>query len=66
MTDVREKVIERLAKKIGLRAKIDAKCCDCIYDGYAEGTWRKQVENCTSSDCPLFTIRTKSKGVGNA
>jgi len=62
MSDVRANVIERLSKKGGFRAKIDAKCCDCLYDSHAEGSWRKQVENCTSPDCPLFPIRTKSRG----
>jgi len=54
------KTINRLASKAGLRGKIDAKCAECIYDPYSEGTWRKQVEKCTSRTCPLFPIRTKS------
>jgi len=52
--------ISRLTSKAGLRGKLDAKCCECIYDPYQEGTWRKQVENCTSLTCPLFNVRTKS------
>jgi len=52
--------IDNLACKPGLRGKIDAKCCECIYDPYQEGTWRKQVENCTSMACPLFPIRAKT------
>ena len=52
--------IDNLARKPGLRSKIDAKCCECIYDPYQEGTLRKQVENCTSMACPLFPIRAKT------
>ena len=59
--ELRQSVIHRLVKKGGLRAKIDAKCCECIYDPYAEGTWRKQVENCTSFTCPLYEVRPKSE-----
>lgn len=54
--------IERMAKKAGLRAKIDAKCFECIYDPTQEGTWRKQVEKCASRVCPLFTVRPGSRG----
>jgi len=45
-----------------LRAKIDAKCSSCIYDSHAEGSWRKQVENCTSYDCPLYPVRPMTTG----
>ncbi|MGB1428680.1 MAG: hypothetical protein ACPG62_10285 [Cycloclasticus sp.] len=53
----RDKTIRKLASKPGLRGKIDAKCCECIYDPYQEGTWRLQVEKCTSPACPLFSVR---------
>ncbi len=56
-------VINRVASKPGLRGKIDAKCCECLYDPYAAGSWRKQVELCTSISCPLYDVRTKSKQV---
>lgn len=56
----RERVINRLLKKPGLRSRIDAKCCECIYDPYETGTWRKQVELCTSPTCPLFEVRPMS------
>ena len=56
------KVINRLVKKGGLRALVNAKCYDCTYDALAPGTWRKQVENCPSVDCPLFSARPKSGG----
>jgi hypothetical protein len=53
----RSATISRLIKKGGLRARIDAKCCECIYDPLSEGTWRKQVENCVSLACPLYEVR---------
>ena len=62
-SDAYVKTIKRLVSKVGLRGKIDAKCCECIYDPYSEGTWRKQVENCTSCSCPLFSVRTKSNAL---
>lgn len=49
--------IQNLGNKAKLRAKIDAKCRECIYDPYAEGTWRKQVENCPCYKCPLYSVR---------
>jgi hypothetical protein len=51
-------------KKVGLRAAINAKCKDCIYDPLSGlGTWRQQVEGCTCTDCPLWPVRPKSSGV---
>ena len=44
-------------KKPGLRASINAKCKDCIYDNLGEGNWRQQVSACTSEDCPLYAVR---------
>ncbi len=58
----KQKVIDRLVKKGGLRALVDAKCCDCCYDELDAGTWRKQVEKCPIVDCPLFSVRPKSAG----
>jgi len=52
--------IHKLASKPGLRGKIDAKCYECIYDHYDEGSWRKQVEKCTCMTCPLFSVRARS------
>lgn len=41
-----------------LRAAVNAKCRSCIYDpGSGNGTWREQVEACTSSNCPLHAFR---------
>jgi hypothetical protein len=37
---------------------INDKCKDCIYDSHAPGTWREQVELCTSEkSCPLWPYR---------
>ena len=46
---------------MGMRAAIDAKCRDCIYDPLAGGTWRAQVEACTATDCGLFPYRPRSR-----
>ena len=40
-----------------LRAAINAKCRECIYDPHDRGTWREQVERCTGYSCPLFDVR---------
>lgn len=58
---------KRVYKKPGksLRAAIDAKCKECIYDPLSGcGTWREQVEACSSPDCPLFPHRPVSRGIG--
>jgi hypothetical protein len=44
-----------------LRASIDAKCRDCIYDDAEPGGWRQQVEACTVTACPLYEVRCRSK-----
>ncbi len=63
-TDIRDilrnRIVDREGRKPGLRGKIRAFCCHCIYDPYSEGTWLKQVENCTSAHCPLFSVRPVS------
>ena len=62
-TDQRQKLLEKLGRKAGLRSKVDAKCVECIYDPYQPGSWRKQVENCTAPDCPLYRVRPVSGSV---
>jgi hypothetical protein len=43
---------------MSLRKAINAKCKECIYDpAPGNGTWRQQVEACTSPKCPLYPIR---------
>ena len=36
---------------------IDAYCKECGYDDLSQGTWRKQIEECTVTHCPLFEWR---------
>lgn len=49
-----------------LRAAITAKCKSCIYDELSSGTWRKQVEDCTSEkSCPLWPVRPKTTKTTN-
>lgn len=48
--------------KRSMRAAIDAMCKQCIYDPHCgSGTWRQQVEACTSTNCPLFDYRPKAR-----
>lgn len=59
--NLRDKLISREKEKNGMRGKVNAKCIECIYDGECGvGTWRQQVEACTSFDCPLHDIRPTS------
>jgi len=55
-------MVKKTANKPHLRDKVDAKCRECIYDSHSDGSWRKQVENCTCSACPLFSVRPVSAG----
>ena len=46
---------------VSLRKSINAMCRECIYDSNGGGgTWRQQVEACTSPKCPLFAVRPVS------
>ena len=45
---------------MSLRAAINAKCKDCIYDDCAPGNWRQQVTECTIRTCSLWEYRPKS------
>ena len=62
MRDKRQEKVDALVAKGGMRALINAKCCECIYDPdfRGAGTWRKQIEDCTSKNCPLYAIRPKT------
>lgn len=45
-----------------MRAAINAKCKDCIYDPLSgQGNWRQQVTACTATDCSLWPLRPISK-----
>ena len=55
-------LVAKLVGKAGLRGKVDAKCIDCIYDPESGGgTWKQQVEACTVTSCPLYTVRARSE-----
>jgi hypothetical protein len=44
--------------RLSLRSAIDAMCRYCIYDpGGGNGTWREQVQACSSANCPLHPVR---------
>lgn len=58
----RQKVIDQELRKGGLRGRVNAMCASCIYDPYGgDGTWREQVEICTSYTCPLYDVRPVSR-----
>jgi hypothetical protein len=64
--DYKEHLIARESDKPGMRGKVNAKCIECIYDDIGGGgSWRKQVENCTSTGCPLYQIRPVRLGSDN-
>ena len=45
---------------MSLRRAINKKCRECIYCPLTgTGSWRLQVENCTSISCPLWAVRPK-------
>jgi hypothetical protein len=44
--------------RLSLRAAINAMCKSCLYDpGNGNGAWREQVQGCSSSNCPLHSVR---------
>ena len=50
-------------EKRSLRAAINHKCKECIYDAIGgAGTWREQVTACTSKACPLYPVRPLTTG----
>ena len=59
-SDYKKKLIHKLVRKPGLRGKVDANCIECIYDPFDKGSWRFQVDKCTSPGCPLFSVRPKT------
>lgn len=49
---------------MSLRAAINAKCRECIYDPKSGmGNWRQQVEGCSVTQCALWPVRPTSRGV---
>lgn len=55
----KQEIIHQQLEKGGFRGPINAKCVECIYDPETKGTWRHQVQACTSKECPLFPVRPK-------
>lgn len=50
-----------------LRAAINAMCRSCLYDpGNGNGGWREQVEGCSSSNCPLHSVRPSPVRAGKS
>ena len=47
-------------KRPSLKRAIWAMCKDCIFDPMGGGSWRQQVERCTSPECPLYEVRPRS------
>jgi hypothetical protein len=58
----------RMGGRPSLRSAINAMCRYCIYDpGGGNGTWREQVQGCSSANCPLHPVRPltfKAKSIG--
>lgn len=67
MADRKQELIEKLMSKPGRAGAINAMCAMCIYDPDALGcgSWRKQVEDCTSTTCPLYAYRPRTTGSKN-
>jgi hypothetical protein len=49
------------APRPSLRKANRAMCRDCIHDPLGAGSAARQVENCTSTECPLFQVRPRLK-----
>ena len=45
------------APKMSRTKALNEFCKSCIYDKAADGTWREQVESCTSQHCALWQHR---------
>lgn len=62
--DKKMALVKKLKSKKGRAAAVNAMCCECIYDPEALGcgSWRKQVEDCTSLNCPLYPYRPVTTG----
>ena len=58
--DYKQNLLNNHSSKAGLRGKINANCIDCTYDPIDAGSWRKQVENCHSYSCALYSVRPKT------
>ena len=54
------RLTEKARKTGSLRLRINAYCAYCIYDHLAPGSWRKQVDDCLDSNCPIHDVRPRS------
>ena len=62
-TDHREHLIQKFMVENTYKSNVYGKCVECLYDPEDIGTWRMQIEACTSHGCPLFSKRpTTIKG----
>lgn len=55
----KERIIKKESSKPGYKGPVTAFCCHCIFDPYQQGTWLQQIAACTSTDCPLFSVRPR-------
>ena len=53
------------APKMSRTKALNEHCKNCIYDKAADGTWREQVENCTSQHCALWQHRPMTMATVN-
>ena len=44
-------------KKRSLSKAVEAFCKHCLYDPFAAGSWRMQIEACHCVSCPLWEVR---------
>ena len=59
-SDPRIRASRRLSRP-SRKTAIDGMCKHCIYDPFSGlGTWRQQVESCTATGCPLWSVRPLS------
>ena len=45
--------------KLSLRAAINDKCKECLFDEQERGTWREQIFMCADVRCPLYRVRPR-------
>lgn len=55
------RIVKVKEKRPSMRKAINNMCKACLYDSIGgNGTWRQQIDKCTSLDCPLFPLRPRS------
>ena len=58
--DHRDYLIQKFKSENTYKGSCYGKCVECTYDPDADGTWRKQIEDCTCSHCPNYDMRPTS------